>query len=325
MIKRVIVPLDGSELSESAISLGQLFARVYGAALEITTVLTEPVMLDLMPTLLTPDRDDAERYVKSIEEQLPDDLETYSYVLRGNPAEELLRLTRGASDAMIVMSTHGRGGLGRVMFGSVADKVLRGSTVPIALVRGGVATDKSTLGSILVPLDGSDLSEQSLALATDLAAESDATLTLVRVVEPIWATTYGALAEASALATDQIIEVEKQLQAEARDYLDRLAILLREKGLRVGWEVRAGRPADEIVRAAETTSADLIVITTHGRGGLRRFALGSVTSEVMHRGGAPILAIPSGARHDVEGDEGDADSDNVVAPQVAGEFVPSGW
>ncbi|HUG14305.1 MAG TPA: universal stress protein [Thermomicrobiales bacterium] len=302
MMQRVIVPLDGSELSESAIGLGQILARSFGAALELTTVLTEPVMLDLLPSLLLPDRSAAEHYLEKVASRVSPDIETFSYVIRGNPVEELLRLTSGQPDVVVVMSTHGRGGLGRVMYGSVADKVLRGSTVPVALVRGGVAAEKSTLNSLLVPLDGSELAGQALALAAELGARVDATLTLVRVVEPIWSTTYGAFAEASMLASQQIIEVEQQLQAEARADLDRIATGLRERGLRVGWEVRAGRPADEIVRAAETTSADLIVISTHGRGGLRRFALGSVTSEIMHRGVTPILAIPPGSSAEVSYD-----------------------
>jgi nucleotide-binding universal stress UspA family protein len=298
-MNRVIIPLDGSELSECALGLGEALARSYNATLELTTVLTEPVLLDLMPSLLLPDRPAAEQYLQRVVSRVAGGIETYTYVVRGNPSDELLRLTRGLTDAMFVMSTHGRGGLGRIMFGSVADKVLRGSTVPVALVRGGVEHDKAGLNSILVPLDGSELSDEALAFAEDLATRSGATVMLVRVVEPIWSSAYGAFAEASVLASQQILEVEEQLQADARAYLDGIANRLRERGVRVGWEVRVGRPADEIVRAAETTSADLIVISTHGRGGLRRFALGSVTSEVMHRGVTPILAIPPKAHRSV--------------------------
>lgn len=320
-MNRVILPLDGSKLSECALGLGQSLARAYGATLELTTVLTEPVLLDLLPGLMLPDRQAAEEYLTGIAQDVPDEIQTYTYAIRGNPTEQLLRLTSNTADTMIVMSTHGRGGLGRVMYGSVADKVLRGSTVPIALVRGGVEYDRAGISSILVPLDGSEIAEEALALAADLAERVDATVTLVRVVEPIWASTYGAFTEASILASQQIQDVEDQLQAEARAYLDAMAKALRERGLRVGWEVRAGRPADEIMRAAETTSADLIVLSTHGRGGLKRFALGSVTNEVLHRGVTPVFAVPPKARGALDA-PGDSQS---IVDATAEDFLATGW
>ena len=123
------------------------------------------------------------------------------------------------------------------------------------------------------------------------------------------------------LASAQIQEVEDQLQAEARAYLDATAKALRDRGLRVGWEVRAGRPADEIIRAAETTSADLIVLSTHGRGGLKRFALGSVTNEVLHRGVTPVFAVPPKA----QGMLTTADETHSVADAAAGDFMATGW
>lgn len=320
-MNRIIIPLDGSALSEQALGLAQVLARAYGATMELVHILEEPVVLDLLPSLLLPDRPAAEKYLRELAETLPDDIAKVWYAVRGNATEELLRLTSGATDTAVVMSTHGRGGLGRVMYGSVADKVLRGSTVPVALVRGTAARGDTPLRHLLVPLDGSELSESGLAAATDLAIASDAAMTLVRVVEPIWATTYGAFAEASILASPQILEVEEQLQAEARDYLDRIARDLRDKGLRVSWEVRAGRPADEIIRSAETTSSDMIVISTHGRGGIRRFALGSVTNEVLHRGSTPVFAIPPKAHASL--------AESVVVSTVSdaevNDMLATGW
>jgi nucleotide-binding universal stress UspA family protein len=319
-MKRIIVPLDGSELSEKALGLGQVLARAYGATLELAHVLEEPVMLDLLPSLLLPDRQAAEKYLRDVAKETPEDIETATYVIRGNATEELLKLTRDAPDTMLVMSTHGRGGLGRIMYGSVADKVLRGATVPVALVRGGVEVQETHLHNILVPIDGSELSEMGLAMAVDLAEHSGAAITMVRVVEPIWASAYGAFAEASILASPQILEIEEQLQADARAYLDRIANDLRERGLRVGWEVRGGRPADEIIRAAETTSADIIVISTHGHGGIRRFALGSVTNEVLHRGITPMVAIPPKAKVATEDLPFTTQSDAKVE-----EYLATGW
>ncbi|MCO5176551.1 MAG: universal stress protein [Thermomicrobiales bacterium] len=180
-----------------------------------------------------------------------------------------------------------------MVFGSVADKIVRGSTVPVVLVRDEHEQPHDVLRTVLVPLDGSALSETALPYAVELAQGTGATLALVRVVEPYWQSAFIAeTPEAVYLSQSQIDDLEEQAHAEARGDLDTLATRLRGEGLRVVWEVRTGRPADEIARVAETTDADLIVISTHGRGGIRRWAFGSVTNEVLHRSKTPVLAIP---------------------------------
>jgi nucleotide-binding universal stress UspA family protein len=191
------------------------------------------------------------------------------------------------------MSTHGRGGLGRLVFGSVADKVMRAATVPVVLVRDDGKRSPNGLRNLLVPLDGSELAEAMLPLAVEMARDSGAALHLIRVVEPFWTGQYVAYApEAVYLSSEQIAELEAEAQAEARTYLDDTATGLRSQDIRVVWEVRVGKPADEIVRAAQTTDADLILMSSHGRGGLRRWAFGSVANEVLHRGIVPVMIMP---------------------------------
>ena len=98
--------------------------------------------------------------------------------------------------------------------------------------------------------------------------------------------------EMAYLPPEQTSELEEQMQSDARVYLGKVAHEIRKQDIRVVWEVRIGQPADEILRVVETTTADLILLSTHGRGGIRRWALGSVTDEVLHRGTTAILAIP---------------------------------
>jgi nucleotide-binding universal stress UspA family protein len=144
-----------------------------------------------------------------------------------------------------------------------------------------------------VPLDDAQYGESALPVALDLAARTDATVGLLRVCEPFWNSPYVATApELVYFNSDQMSELEQSCLDDARRYLDVVAETGRAQGVRVVWEVRSGKPADEIIRAAETTGADLIVLSTHGRGGVRRLALGSVTNEVLHRGTTPILALP---------------------------------
>jgi nucleotide-binding universal stress UspA family protein len=289
---KIIVPLDGSELSERAIGLGGAFARASAGRLELVHVLEEPIAFDLLPSLVIPDRSAAERYLQRVAERLSSDLEVTSYVIRGQPVSELLKLTHDDPEAVLVMSTHGRGGLGRLMLGSVADKVLRAASVPVALVRGNAPPHHGDFRSLLVALDDSSFAEAALPLAINLAQGCGATLSLVRVCEPFWNAQYSATAaELAYLSDTQLVDLERECLDGARRYLDLIAGEIRAKGVRVIWEVRSGRAADEIIRAAETTESDLIIMSTHGRGGIRRLAMGSVTNEVLHRGITPLLAI----------------------------------
>jgi nucleotide-binding universal stress UspA family protein len=308
----MIVPLDGSELSERAIPIAASLARSLNGELLLIHVLEEPIAFDMVPSLILPDRTEAERYLKRVFATLPPAPQASVMVIRGNPTEELLRLAEETPDTIIVMSTHGRGGLGRVVFGSVADKVMRGATTPVVLVRDGGKTITNGILNLLVPLDGSELAEQIIPLAEKLTKHGGATLHLVRVVEPLLTGAYATFAaEAVYLNDEQVDDLEQELQAEARAHLDAVASALRARGARVVWEVRSGKAADEIIRAAETSNADLILMSSHGRGGIRRWAFGSIANEVIHRGVAPVLVMPPGAQ--LAGD----DSETIAAAKDA--------
>lgn len=293
-MNRIVVPLDGSELSERAAGLGVSLAQTFKGRLELVHVLEEPFAFDLFASLIIPDRESAERYLQRFAADLSADVQVSTTVLHGDPVTELLKATDDATDTMIVMSTHGRGGFGRLMLGSVSDKVLRGATVPIALVSDAAGRVQREPKTILVPLDGSSFSQAVVPLAIDLARRSDATLSLVQVCEPFWsAPSVAAMPEMAYMSDAQMTEIEQECITAARRNLDAVATETRAQGIRTVWEVRTGRPADEIIRAAATTEAELIVMSTHGRGGLRRLAMGSVANEVLHRGAIPILALPA--------------------------------
>lgn len=296
----IVVPLDGSESAEQALPLAKSLARAFRARLELVHVLADSAMLDLLSGLAIPDRHAAETYLRGVADRGGEDIIVGIETMRGNPADELTQLTDDNPNTIVVMSTHGRGGLGRVMFGSVADKVMRAAAAPVVLTRSKMSGVEPRLKTMLVPLDGSSLAEAALPLAVDLARDTDATISLVRVVEPFWTTARVAdVPEATYLSPSQIAEVDQRGIMDARGYLDDVANDLRAKDVRVVWEVRVGRTPDEIVRVAETAAVDLIVMATHGLGGIRRWALGSVTNEVLHRCATPILIIPPKARTQV--------------------------
>lgn len=262
-----------------------------------------------VPGVSKPDRERAERYLATVAARIAGNgaAPVNSRVLMGEPADALLALSREEPNTLFVMSSHGRGGVGRLIFGSVSDQVIRGATVPVLIVRAPlIGGDR--LRHVLVPLDGSPLAEAALPLAVEIARATGATLGLVRVADVNPTSPLAGLAGPLVAPDDELFwEMTEQLRDEARAYLDSVVQGLRGSGVRVGWEVRLGRPADELIRAAQTTGADLIVMSTHGRGGVERWAFGSVTDEVLRSRATSVLVVPQRAARA-----------NGVAPEHAG-------
>lgn len=288
-MQRVIIPLDGSELDEQAVGLGERMAEAFGGTIELVHVLTATPV----PAVTIPDPVSMDSHLASVAARLSTRFPVRTSVLEGDPAEELLALTAQTPDTMVVMASHGWSGLRRAVFGSIADTLVRAGSVPVAVVRGPARARARVPRHLLVAFDGSDLAERSLPPAIRLAQTYGAEVHLVRVVNASFSPYLGQGFELSAAEPALLAELADQMHEEARSYLDEVATALRRQGIRVSWEVRAGVPGEEIVRAAETSAADLILMCSHGRGGVRRWVLGSVTDTVMRTGLTPLLVIPA--------------------------------
>jgi nucleotide-binding universal stress UspA family protein len=174
------------------------------------------------------------------------------------------------------MTTHGYSGLRRWAVGSVTDKVIQRAVQPVFILPSGGdrLTPPDRLRRILVPLDGSDFARQALPVALDLATAAAAEVILLSAVEPP-AQSPGAL----------IV-----MRNEAAQELQRVAIGCAAQTA-VRTEVVVGYPAEAIVDEAARIEADLIVMATHGRGGIRRWALGSIADKVLHATSTPLLLV----------------------------------
>jgi nucleotide-binding universal stress UspA family protein len=141
---------------------------------------------------------------------------------------------------------------------------------------------------ILVPLDGSALAEQVLPHVHAIAAnEGTVRITLLRAVPPIFTTSV----DYSGLMATTTADAMETLEAEARDYLDRIATEFRAEGYTVGMEISNLPPADAVLDYAESQNVDLICLATHGRSGISRFVFGSVTQKVVQAAPVPVLVI----------------------------------
>jgi nucleotide-binding universal stress UspA family protein len=280
---KVVVPLDGSELAESALRYVPILACLGAIELRLVAVVDDEVETG------TGDEEQRERearllnpYLEGQEKRLvAPGLSVQTQVMFGAPSAAILKAAESCTADFIVISTHGRSGLQRWRLGSVADKVIRGATCGTLVIgpKSSRLADKLAVRSLLVPLDGSALAEQALPVARRLADALAAELHLMRVVPP------QVLGEDIAGVSYSLPLLESVIAA-ADSYTARVA----EKIHADKKTVELGPPAECLLQYVEDNSIDLIVATTHGRGGLLRSALGSVTDRLLG-GPAPVLVV----------------------------------
>lgn len=295
MYRTLLVPLDGSEYGERALPLAMTLARHLGAKL---------VLMRAASASVFPGVDSTQAELRAIEESRTylegvkaglagQGVSVDTAVPYGDAAEAIVQAI-GARDAdLVVMCTHGRSGLGRWIYGSVAEKVLSLSTVPVLLVRPTGAATKLELepaqASLLVPLDGSAFAESVLPHAKALACQLGKRIVLLRMIEPPMSAY--AFAEAALVAAPSEVPVR-----EAEAYLEKVAERLVEPGLTVQTIVREGWAADAIAYECQEWQSGLIAMATRGRSGVARFLLGSVAVEVVRRSPLPVMLVrPNGA------------------------------
>jgi nucleotide-binding universal stress UspA family protein len=210
-------------------------------------------------------------------------------VRTGDPAQQIVEQTRADATDLIVMRTHGRAGLARAVLGSVAERVLTLSPVPLLLLRPG-GQYVSQIKSLLVPVDGSPGGALALGAAVGLAAASGASVRLLEVVVPIPTYMYGAYAVNGAAFVDPAWDEEARVSAQT--YLDGLAARLRGSGLTVETEVLvAPMVADAIAGIAQARGIDLIVMSTQALSGAARAVLGSVADALVRAAPCPVLLL----------------------------------
>jgi nucleotide-binding universal stress UspA family protein len=308
MIGRILVPLDGSALAEAALPCVQELAHLTGASVTLLRIV-EPLESTLELAAAAPDERlalvkvdllvgevRARDYLATAARQFErDGIEAHTRVAVGPPTERIIQAA-GSAD-LVAMSTHGRSGIGRWVFGSVADAVLRGAPAPVLLIRAD-QTDVVATGRprrILVPLDGSELAERALPSAVDLARRAGAAIVLIRSVT--WPQEFvSSFANLDPIGGAGLVE---HRQGHARAYLAEVGERLTRQGLAVAASLRSEPAAEAILACAAEERADLIVMGTHGRGGLGRWAFGSVADRVLRSAAVPVLLARAGLPADV--------------------------
>ncbi len=292
-MRRVIVPLDGTEFAEAILPDARRLAGTGGELVLIQDASVAPYAgfgyFDMQEQLMKASRD----YLDKVASRLRADgvtVQTHTMVA-GNAALAIDEAARIFHADMIAIATHARSGIGRLVHGSTTWRALAHSAVPV-LVRHigprahGFVALESLERRILVPLDGSTLAEKALPVARQLAGEWNAEISLVQVVF----TLETASGTPALNAGDAVYSDIESATREAEAYLRQVAASL---GSGVHAHVLMGSTIDALVAATDAWLISDVVTTSHGRTGLSRVILGSVADALLHRLDLPIVVVPA--------------------------------
>ncbi len=292
MYRNIMVPLDGSSFSRDAMLTGLRIASRCGATLRLVKVAVAPSIPAEAAGDVQKDRHSLELstlYAAAAECRAHANIPVVASLERGPVADALVGYAHRHGVDLVVMRSHGRGGIKRVWFGSVADRLIRESGIPVLVVRPpSVATaieGGAQMKRILVPLDGSELAERAIVPAVKLASVDNASITLLRVVTAWKERDPGVLESERGPAS--AVEV-----SEAQRYLDSMLAWPDTRALRVTRRVViASDPALAILEVARASEADVVTLATRGHGALRRAASGSVSDRVMRESEVSTIVL----------------------------------
>ena len=287
MFERVILPLDGSKTGEMVLPYAYEIAAKAGKEIVLAGVC----------------EDDTDKYriyvsyLSSLSEEIMSSLQSYgikekllvkSEILKGNPADEIIRYAQENTNNLLVMSSHGYTDVQPPFIGNVVNKVLSKIYNPVVLIKKPVDSKVYERGNLikrmLVPLDGSGLGEGIIPYAARMAESMNADISLFNAMYP-WGLGLGEVGPT--------YEEEEARKAKVISYLDKVGEDFRNRGINTDCVAITGFAGQEIVAYADGKNADLIAMTTHGRTGLLRYVFGSVAYKVIHSGDTPVLLVRS--------------------------------
>jgi nucleotide-binding universal stress UspA family protein len=296
-MRRVLCPVDFSDTSQHALDHAAAIARWYEATLTLLFVLPNLPVMDLPPLVLEDaDRERLLGAMRRMTDRVPTRV-ALDYRVRDAPYvhDEIVAQAAAIGADLLVLGTHGRSGFQRLFLGSVTEKVIRKATCPTLVVPPRApdldANAPVEFRGILCPVDFSESSLDALALAINLAEESDARLTLVHVVE------WPRRVNQEPLTCD--VDLTRLRESALVDARRRLHALIPEQArtyCTVETAVVEGGVHETIVRRAAEQRCDLIVMGVHGRGAIERLVFGSTTHQVIRAAACPVLIARQHAR-----------------------------
>jgi nucleotide-binding universal stress UspA family protein len=299
MYTRLLIPLDGSKTAETVLPYGRTLARSLEIPVELLGVVDTSVLDNQVfrgsgdsETIIAQSIRSSEEYLNRVAETFPED--NVRCIVETGKAEDVIIEKAGSDATLTAMATHGRSGINRLLMGSVAEKVLRSAINPLILIRASEEANSEALAvlkSVIVPLDGSELAETVLSPVVQLANALKLEVILLRAYQ-IPMNTYAGMEDSYPIDYEKI---GVALKEEAQNYLEGKVAELKRNGIeKLSFVISEGSGAGEIIALGRRTPENLIAMCTHGRSGIKRWVLGSVTEKVVRLCGDPVLIVRAG-------------------------------
>lgn len=289
--ERILVPVDFSDHSRAALERAVQLARARDARIDLLHAIAYPPVADdpdcaarLRPEIRRASEEALERLAATLRDR---GIDYETRLVERDPADAIRSAALTPGTSLIVMGSHGRRGLDRLLLGSVAERTLTGSPLPVYVTRESLAEAPDPIRSILLATDFSRDAQRVEVQVASLAREAQAE---VEVLHAVW--------EPSALFAPYAVaggaDIETELLEAARQRIDRVAERLGEHGVEAKTKIVVGRAPESILDRAEATGAQLIAMGTRGYSTLQRFIMGSVTHRVLRHAPCSVLVSCGG-------------------------------
>jgi nucleotide-binding universal stress UspA family protein len=285
MFKKILIPLDGSPLSDAMITHVKKLLVLYDAEVVLLNVALpeNDTQHEKKQRATTASNTEIVQHLSALAQELAEQgVRVQTQTRSGDPAQEILHFADQFEPSLIAMATHGRTGVSRWIRGSVAERVLRNSTYPL-LLSNPLRSEKEPefkeldIKKIFVPLDGSEFSASILPMVQKLAQMYESDVVLFHAIPMI------------PLMDKQHVETNAKILNDARELLEPYRTEFGKAAICVRERIAFGVPASEILDALVEEQADLVAMATHGRSGLTRWMLGSTAEQVLRNLACPLL------------------------------------
>ena len=299
MYTQMLVPLDGSKTAEKVLPYARYLVGKFKIPVRLLAVIDIAEMAThisadkarFLDTMIEDGVRSSENYLREVAKTFPG-AEVKCTVEKGRAKEVIIEKGQADTGMLITMATHGRSGLNRFLLGSIAEKVLRGTANPLLLVRATQdvkSEGEANLKSIIVPLDGSELAESVIPMVVGVAKKLDLEVVLFRAYHVPYTPYAGNEGYYAGINYNELIA---SVRDEANEYLEKKTAEVKKLGVNeVKYASKEGIASDEIIALGRETPDNLIAMCSHGRTGMERWVVGSVTETVVRHSDEPVLVV----------------------------------
>jgi nucleotide-binding universal stress UspA family protein len=284
--KKILVPLSGSELAEKALPYAKSIAKLKKSQVVLFAV-SLTIFVDRRDRLFS-------SYLEVNAKELnTEGIKTTTATSYGDVAEEIVKYANNNKIDLVVMATHGYSKAKQWMFGSIAQKVLYGTEIPVLLIKSKSPEVSAEFNRILIPVDGSSFSESVFPYVEELTKKTNKEILLLHICEPPIVPSYGSRPINPTWKKYQD-NMWGEMEKLSTTYLNRTMAALKKKGMKVKSRVvkaQTGEVVKTIMHVSKEENIDLIVIATQGRAGVSRRVYGSVANRIVEESSQPILLI----------------------------------